>query len=116
MRKRTKTKEKISHRVYCTYFPDGTYYIGYSGKPQKQFESYFGSSRIVKEFKEKQQLRKEVIAEYSSKAMAKLQEMLLQIQYKDDPNCINDMLHIRIRLKYIKDFETIEWVPDINNL
>ena len=37
------------HRVYCTYFPDGRYYIGYSCKTDKQFEKYFGTSRIVNE-------------------------------------------------------------------
>ena len=49
MVKRKKTKEKKKHRVYCTYFPDGRYYIGYSCKTDKQFEKYFGSSAIVKE-------------------------------------------------------------------
>ena len=44
-----KVKEKKKHRVYCTYFPDGRYYIGYSCKTDKQFEKYFGSSTIVKE-------------------------------------------------------------------
>ena len=33
-----KSKEKKKHRVYCTYFPDGRYYIGYSCKTDKQFE------------------------------------------------------------------------------
>ena len=31
---------KKNHRVYVTYFPDGRYYIGYSGKTEKQFEKY----------------------------------------------------------------------------
>ena len=37
-------KQPKKHRVYCTYFPDGRYYIGYSCKTDKQFEKYFGSS------------------------------------------------------------------------
>ena len=41
---------KKTHRVYCTYFPDGRYYIGYSGKTDKQFEKYYGSSNIIKEY------------------------------------------------------------------
>ena len=43
-------KEPKVHRVYCTYFPDGRYYIGYSCKTEKQFEKYYGSSKIVKEY------------------------------------------------------------------
>ena len=54
-------KEKKKHRVYCTYFPDGRYYIGYSCKTDKQFEKYFGSSTIVKESND--ELQKEIIAE-----------------------------------------------------
>ena len=54
-----KVKEKKKHRVYCTYFPDGRYYIGYSCKTDKQFEKYFGSSTIVKEYGD--ELKKEII-------------------------------------------------------
>ena len=54
-----KKKEPKKHRVYCTYFPDGRYYIGYSCKTDKQFEKYFGSSTIVKESVD--ELKKEVI-------------------------------------------------------
>ena len=111
MRKRKRTRKNIVHRVYVTYFPDDTYYIGYSSKPDKQFQSYFGSSRIVKEPQDNQTLRKEVVAEYSSKALAKMQEMLLQLEYRLDDRCINDMIHIRLRMKYINDFTPITWKP-----
>ncbi len=97
------------HRVYCTYFPDGRYYIGYSCKTDKQFEKYFGSSTIVKESVD--ELDKEVIAEYDKRAPAKMQEFLLQWQQRHDDNCINDMLHVRLRSSYLKDFEPIEWKP-----
>ena len=102
MVKRKKTKEKKKHRVYCTYFPDGRYYIGYSCKTDKQFEKYFGSSAIVKESTE--HLKKEIIAEYDTRAPAKMQEFLLQWQQRHDDCCINDMLHVRIRSSFLKDF------------
>ena len=48
-RKKRKSSPK-THRVYCTYFPDGRYYIGYSCKTDKLYEKYFGSSKIVQEY------------------------------------------------------------------
>lgn len=104
-------KEKKKHRVYCTYFPDGRYYIGYSCKTDKQFEKYFGSSAIVKESTE--HLKKEIIAEYDTRAPAKMQEFLLQWQQRHDDCCINDMLHVRIRSSFLKDFEPIHWSPSL---
>ncbi len=109
-RRKKKTLRAKEHRVYCTYFPDNRYYIGYSCKPQKQWEKYFGSSRLIKE--STQELRKELIVTYNKRSEAKMQEMLLQLQTKDDTRCINDMLHVRLRLSYIKDFDPIDdWTP-----
>ena len=103
-------KEKKKHRGYCTYFPDGRYYIGYSCKTDKQFEKYFGSSTIVKESND--ELQKEVIAEYDKSAPAKMQEFLLQWQQRHDELCLNDMLHIRIRSSFLKEFQPIDWRPN----
>ena len=119
-----KKKPIQTHRVYCTYFPDGRYYIGYSCKTDKQFEKYFGSSTKIKAVLEESKeaggnallvselLTKEVIIEYPSRAPAKMQEFLLQWQQRHDDNCINDMLHVRIRASFLKDFEPIKWSPD----
>ncbi len=109
MARAKKPKEKKVHRVYCTYFPDGRYYIGYSCKTERQFEKYFGSSTIVKEYEG--ELTKETIATYESKAHAKMQEFLLQWKYRHDDNCINDMINIRLRMTFLKEFEEIEWQP-----
>ena len=106
-----KAKQKKKHRVYCTYFPDGRYYIGYSCKTDKQFEKYYGSSAIIKESTE--ELVKEIIAEYDTRAPAKMQEFLLQWQQRHDEGGINDMLHVRIRSSFLKDFEPIDWTPSI---
>ena len=111
-RKRKSPRKKVpkTHRVYCTYFPDGRYYIGYSCKPEKLYEKYYGSSKIVKEYEG--ELRKETIAEFDQRAPAKIQEFLLQWQQRKDPNCLNDMIHIRLRISYLTDFEPVEWRPE----
>ena len=43
-----------THKIYCTYFPDGRYYIGYSCKTDKLYEKYLevqNSTRICGELK-----------------------------------------------------------------
>ena len=55
---------------------------------------------------------KEVIAEYDTRAPAKMQEFLLQWQQRHDENCVNDMLHVRIRASFLKNFEPIKWSPN----
>lgn len=112
MKKRKKAPPKV-HRVYCTYFPDGRYYIGYSGKTDKQFEKYFGSSTIVKEYEG--QLTKEVIREFSAKSHAKMQEFLLQWQQRHDPKCLNSMLNIRLNKEPLADFVPLEWLPNVKS-
>ena len=107
-----KRKQRNPYRVYVTYLPDGRYYIGYSNKSDKLFEKYYGSSKLIKEFPEPEQLKKEVIAEFSKKSHAKVQEFLLQWNNRDDKRCINDMIHLRLRLSYLRDFKPIEWSPD----
>ena len=110
-RKKTKREPKI-HRVYCTYFSDGRYYIGYSCKTEKQFEKYFGSSSIVTEaIQNNETLQKEVILQTPNRNEAKIQEFLLQWQCRHDTLCLNDMIHIRLRLKYLTEFTPIVWAP-----
>ena len=111
MAPKTRKKPSIPYRVYVTYLPDGRYYIGYSQKPDKQWEKYYGSARIIKEYKDPSVLTKEVIAEYTTKSHAKMQEFLLQWKYRDDDRCINDMVHLRLRLSYLKNFQPIDWIP-----
>ena len=111
MKKKKKKSKRVSkiHRVYVTYFPDGRYYIGYSCKPEKQFEKYFGSSSVIKETDET--LQKEVLLQTSKRNHAKIQEFLLQWQCRHDSMCLNDMIHIRLRLSHLKDFTPIKWTP-----
>ena len=107
---RTPKKPPIPYRVYVTYLPDGRYYIGFSHKTDKLFLKYFGSSVVIKECSP-DELTKEVIAEYDKKSHAKMQEFLLQWKYRHDERCINDMIHLRLRMSYLKDFTPIEWKP-----
>tara|TARA_R110000772_G_scaffold148811_2_gene259410 strand:+ start:23474 stop:23824 length:351 start_codon:yes stop_codon:yes gene_type:complete len=103
-------KKAKKFRVYVTYFPDGRYYIGFSLKNEKQYEKYYGSSKEVLEF-DKSLLQKDTIVIFDKKNEAKMQELLLQWENRFDPNCINDMLNIRLRSKYLKDFIPVKWSP-----
>ena len=110
-RKKSKREPKL-HRVYCTYFPDDRYYIGYSCKTEKQFEKYYGSSSIVKEAIENNEtLSKEVILQTTKRNEAKMQEFLLQWQQRHDPKCLNSMLNIRLNKEPLAEFVPIDWKP-----
>jgi predicted GIY-YIG superfamily endonuclease len=97
------------HRVYCTYFDDGKYYIGYSSKTDRLFEKYFGSSSYVTAYEG--EMRKEIVAVFDSKSHAKMQEFLLQWQCRFDENCINSMLNIRLRREHLSSFTPVAWEP-----
>lgn len=105
-------KIKPTYKVYVTYFPDGEYYIGFSSKMGDAYDKYFGSNKgILEMVKEDHALEKETIAEFDKKSFAKMQEFLLQWQYRNDPLCLNDMINIRLRMSYLKDFEPLDWKP-----
>ena len=107
--RKKKASEVKQHRVYVTYFPDGRFYIGYSGKSEKLYEKYYGSSKLVTEYKG--QLEKETLYVTKNKNEAKIQEFLLQWQCRLDTLCLNDMIHLRLRLKYLETFVPIVWAP-----
>lgn len=112
MRKR---KPKKLFRVYVTYFPDDTYYIGFSTKTEKAYEKYFGSNKdilaLVKENPDSHGLTKETLYETEKRSYARMQEFLLQWQCRDDPLCRNDMINIRLRMSHLKDFVPLTWKP-----
>ena len=113
VKKKRVKKQKPVFKVYCTYFPDQTYYIGFSTKTGTAYEKYFGSNsdilRMVKEGNH--ELRKETIAEFDKRSFAKMQEFLLQWQCRKDPNCRNDMINIRLRMSHLTEFESVDWKP-----
>lgn len=113
-RVRRKKPQKV-FRVYCTYTPDGKYYIGFSSKPDTQYEKYFGSNKqileTIKESPDDHGYTKETIAVYEKQSHAKFAEMLLQIKFRHDERMLNDMIHLRGRLSYVKDIEIPDWEP-----
>ena len=104
-----KVKEKKTFKVYCTYFPNGQYYIGFSTKMGAAYEKYFGSSKYVKEWEG--ELKKETIQEYEKKSHARMAEFILQWQNRHDDSCLNDMINIRLRMSFLKDFVDPDWTP-----
>lgn len=117
-RRKNKSEPKV-HRVYCTYLPEGTYYIGYSCKTEKLYEKYFGSSKEIlermKQNPEDHGFEKETIAVYTKKSHAKALEHLLQWEFRFDEKCLNDMWNVRLRLSHLKDMEIPEWKPNLRS-
>jgi hypothetical protein len=97
MNKKPKRME-IMYKVYVTYYTDGCFYIGFTSKEGKALESYFGSNTI----KDKLVDRKEIAWTSTSKATAKLFELLLQLSIMDSPKCVNDMLNVRVRASHMR--------------
>lgn len=104
--------KKGPYRVYVTYLPDGRYYVGYSGRKGKAWEKYFGSSRIIKEHIEAGgKVIKFVLFETEKKSHALFQELLLQIQVREDPRHVGEMMNIRLNKKHLAGFTPVEWKP-----
>ena len=115
MTKRKPKKPKPVFKVYCTYFPNGEYYIGFSTKTDKAYAKYFGSNKeilqLVKDKPDSHGLIKETVYETEKRSYARMQEFLLQWQCRDDPLCRNDMINIRLRMSHLKDFSPLTWQP-----
>lgn len=109
-----KKKVKPTFKIYCTYFPDDTYYIGFSTKMGPAYEKYFGSNKAILEMVKGNPdhgLIKETIAEYDKRSYARIAEFLLQWSNRHDDRCLNDMINVRLRMSYLKDFIEPEWSP-----
>lgn len=108
-------KPKKLFRVYCTYYPNGDYYIGFSTKNDKLYEKYFGSNKeilkLIKENPDNHGLVKETIFTTEKRSHARMQEFLLQWENRNDPHCLNDMINIRLRMSHLKDFQPVDWKP-----
>ena len=114
---KTKQTEKV-YKVYITYYTDGSYYIGFTGKYGTALATYFGSNMI----KDKLVSHKEIVFESKSKATTKLFELLLQLSRLDSSWCVNSMLNVRVRKEHMKDlpkfkltFENNEFNKKENN-
>lgn len=104
-----KKKNKPVYRVYVTHRDDGQYYIGFSSKPDGEYENYYGSSKAISEYTGT--LSKETIGVYEKKSHAKMAEFQLQWLYRTDPECLNDMINIRLRLSHLTDYIAPQWKP-----
>ena len=113
MKKKRVKKVKPTFKVYCTLFPNGEYYIGFSTKMGTAYDKYFGSnSEILQMVKDgNHNLTKVTIAEFEKRSYAKIQEFLLQWENRHDPLMRNDMINVRLRMSYLKDFVPVNWVP-----
>jgi len=113
MKKAKKVKVKKTFKVYCTTFPDGTYYIGFSTKMGAAYEKYFGSnSEILKMVKAGNHgLVKETIAEFEKRSHAKATEAILQWNNRHDPKMRNQMWNVRLRLDHLSDLVVPAWEP-----
>lgn len=92
-----KLTEKV-YKVYVTYYTDGSYYIGFTAKYGTALASYFGSNTV----RDKLVSHKEIVWTSTSKATAKLFELLLQLSRMDSPKCVNIMLNVRVRKDHMK--------------
>ena len=102
-------------KVYVTTFPNGDYYIGFSSKVGKAYDDYYGSSKsiltLVKEHPDNHGLVKTTIESYDKKGQAKLAELMLQLEHRFDPKCINDMVNVRLRLSHLDGVVKPDWQP-----
>ncbi len=98
IKKLRKQTEQV-YKVYVTHYTDHSFYIGFTSKSGKALESYFGSNTI----KDKLVDHKKIVFTSTSKATAKLFELLLQLSNIDTPGCVNDMLNVRVRASHMRD-------------
>jgi|TARA_R110000803_G_scaffold85862_1_gene152279 hypothetical protein len=96
-KKKKKLKRQSVYKVYKIYYTTGEYYIGLTSKTGNAFNNYWGSNSttLIHSYKD-------VIYITHNKSDAKLVELLYQLQsfYKKD--CLNKMLHVRLRRDFIK--------------
>lgn len=113
MPKRPKRPRKTpkTYKVYVVYSVHANeFYVGMSSKTGHAYENYYGSGSQTDKWEDKVKV---TLAELPMKSAAKLGEICLQLRFRRDPRCINDMLNIRCRGSFLSDFD--EW-PLIESL
>ena len=87
-------------KVYIvTSMKNDKYYIGVTSKEGKELDRYFGSGKESPTWDDKE---KTIIFQSTRKSEAKFVELFLQMCYRTDEHCINDMLNIRTRMKWVE--------------
>lgn len=70
-----------------------------SQKTGKEWDNYFGSSKRSQEWEDK---HKELLFETERKSEARYLETFLQMCYRSDDRCVNDMINIRTNMRFTK--------------
>jgi predicted GIY-YIG superfamily endonuclease len=95
-----KKKQKPIYKVYIvTSREEDSFYIGMTQKVGKELENYFGSSKRSQSWPDK---KKVVLYSTERKSEARLMELYLQLVYREDDRCVNDMLNVRINARFTK--------------
>lgn len=90
-------KSAGEYKVYKTSYNDGTFYIGkWSDKSKIPYDKYFGSNKTDKVIS-----HKETLAVFKKATDAAVFEMLMQLQFRNDENCLNKMINIRTQTTFI---------------
>ena len=70
-----------------------------TSKEGKALANYFGSNKRSSEWEDKDKV---IIYETERKSEAKYVELFLQMVYRTDDRCVNDMINIRTRMSFTK--------------
>ena len=113
--KRSKTpKRPKTHKIYLTYSQEhNQFYVGVSCKMGKQYDDYYGSGSQTDSWSDKVKV---TLAELDMKSASKLGELCLQIHFRRDPRCINDMLNIRCRGAFLTAFDERPIIQEVERI
>ena len=85
------------------------FYIGMTCKGGKALANYFGSNKRSSSWEDREKF---IIYETTSKSEVRLMELILQLQFREDERCINEMLNIRTQAQFTKGL-TDEYIAEI---
>ena len=97
-----KKKKKIPPiwKIYLTWSQlNNEYYLGLTSKTGKALDNYFGSSKRSSSWEDKDKV---ILYETERKSEGKYLEAFLQMCYRHDDRCVNDMLNLRINMRHTK--------------
>ena len=78
---------------------NNSFYIGCTSKEGAALDNYFGSNKGSGSWEDKQ---KDILFETERKSEARYLELFLQMVYRSDDRCVNDMLNIRTNFRWTK--------------
>ena len=97
-------------KVYIVFSKENNqFYIGMTCRDGKALANYFGSNKVSSSWEDR---KKVIIYETQSKSEVRLMELILQLQFREDERCINEMLNIRTQAQFTKGL-TDEYIAEI---